>query len=1116
MSDEPGRTRTNADPALAFTPGTRVAGRYRILGLLGVGGMGVVYRALDEELGLEVALKTLRPEAASDPRLLERFRDELRLARQVTHRHVVRIHDLGEHEGHSFISMDLVPGRSLRELLEQEGPLAPERALALLRQLAEGLGEAHRKGVLHRDLKPANVLVDEEGTAFITDFGVARGLGASGLTLAGAVVGTPDYLSPEQARGEAVDARSDLFALGLLFFEMLSAQLPYPGATQAETLAQRISGRPRALREVGVDVPPRVQALLDRLLERAPRRRFQSAEELLGALDRPVRPWGRWLRAGALSLLALGGGFGGYAAWRRIRAQPPARALRVAVLPFTLEAVPADLAWMRTGLPDLVAQSLAESPGLGLVDGLRVRRTLEDLGLGAQELGLRERRQLAELLDADRLIQGRIRAFQGRLLVEAGATDREGAAAPPLHLEAAAEEAVSSFASRLVRALGPGLKVPSPAPAAPLPGAALRAYAEAMACLARGDSLHATPLLEAALREAPAFAAASSRLTEAYEAQGLHDRALEASARTVAMVGAAPGRAGLEARARHALLKGEAGLARDLYQELLGRYPHDVEARLALAEALSAAGDGGGAQAALQAVTERDPNHPRAWFLLAKAAIRAGDPRRAAEDYLVRALVIQTRLRNEQGQGDVLNAFGVAYQELGRLDLAASHYDKAAALRERIGERRGQAISLKNLATVRMIQGQVQEARTQLRRALAILEALGDRSGIAELHNAFGGLAEERGRAREALDHYRLALQARRGLGDDRALAQSHNNVGFAYYLLAEYEHAGVYLHEAEALYRKAGDAAGGLAVTLNLGLVQLAQGPWEAAVATFQRGLEAARDQDARSAMAMALGHLGLAARYQGRASAALAAFDKALDLLKGLEDARGQAEFGLMKAGALLDLGLAPEAEAALAEAAKAMGPETGPEQRAALALGRGEAALARTQPAEAQRQFGEALGLAEAAQAPVLRLQARLGLARCRSAGGDPTGALPMLRALPPEASRLGHLHSRLQVAAALAEAELARGELRAAEAALRPGLAALPDGPCGATPRLRLLQARILARRGNRAEAQAALQRARAALAAQREGLDPLHRGALDRSPVALALGTLTAAGREGGP
>ncbi|MBW3549358.1 MAG: serine/threonine protein kinase, partial [Proteobacteria bacterium] len=249
-------TATGLYAQIDLPPGAVLAGRFRIESMLGIGGMGVVYRATDLTLDIPVALKLLRPELAQRAGAFERFRDELLLARQVSSPHVVRIHDLIQHsdsvpdQGHAgssgpdhqqhapkpapprwLISMDFVDGTSLDHRLDREGSFGIEDALKLTRQLAEGLAAAHAKGVVHRDLKPANVLLDAEGNGYISDFGVARSLASSGLTQSGVVIGTPDYLSPEQARGDSVDARSDLYALGLILYEMLAGKPPFAGGT---------------------------------------------------------------------------------------------------------------------------------------------------------------------------------------------------------------------------------------------------------------------------------------------------------------------------------------------------------------------------------------------------------------------------------------------------------------------------------------------------------------------------------------------------------------------------------------------------------------------------------------------------------------------------------------------------------------------------------------------------------------------------------------------------------------------------------------------------------------------------------------------------------------------
>jgi len=269
--------------------GEMVAGRFRILRMLGMGGMGLVYHAHDTELDVDVALKLLRPELASRPDAFERFRQELLLARQVSSPHVVRIHDLVRHEQAWLISMDYVAGKTLERLLTEQPRFTPERALDITRQLALGLAAAHKRNVIHRDLKPANVMVDEDGEARITDFGVARSAGDTGITGSGVVIGTPEYLSPEQARGEndTLDARSDLYSACVLLHELLTLEHRYASETSLVRVLQRITTEDVAHSSVlvgGRGIPAELGWFLHRGLQRLPGDRFQSAREMATAL----------------------------------------------------------------------------------------------------------------------------------------------------------------------------------------------------------------------------------------------------------------------------------------------------------------------------------------------------------------------------------------------------------------------------------------------------------------------------------------------------------------------------------------------------------------------------------------------------------------------------------------------------------------------------------------------------------------------------------------------------------------------------------------------------------------------------------------------------------------
>lgn len=270
----------------ALRPGALLANRYEIRSVIGRGGMGVVYRAHDRELSEDVAIKTIRRDLlATDPVLAEQLKSEIRLARRISHRHVVRTHDLGEADGISFVTMECVTGLTLRELLETRGQLAAASTLAIARQFAEALAVAHQAGVIHRDVKPENALLDADGVLKVMDFGIARIAAASTRTNAGLIVGTPMYMAPEQLVEEAVDARADLYALGVVLYECLAGMPPFVGQNIASLIAKVLTTAPAPIAAQVPDVPPALAALVMRLLAKSPADRPSSAAELVELLS---------------------------------------------------------------------------------------------------------------------------------------------------------------------------------------------------------------------------------------------------------------------------------------------------------------------------------------------------------------------------------------------------------------------------------------------------------------------------------------------------------------------------------------------------------------------------------------------------------------------------------------------------------------------------------------------------------------------------------------------------------------------------------------------------------------------------------------------------------------
>ncbi|HYX20780.1 MAG TPA: protein kinase, partial [Thermoanaerobaculia bacterium] len=263
------------------------AGRYDIQGVLGRGGMGVVYRAHDRDLDDAVAIKTLRVEALSaDPGLLDRFKQEIRLARRITHPNILRTHDLGESGGLRYLSMEFVRGLTLKQLIEASDILPTPVALRLAKQLCAGLAAAHEVGVIHRDIKPQNIIIEAAGGLKIMDFGIARLQEERGMTAEGTVVGTPDYMSPEQARGIALDFRADIYSTGVVLYEVFTGTLPFDGDTPLAVVLKHIQENPPSPQARNPKIDPKVSQIILKCMQKDPKERFQSVNELYEALTR--------------------------------------------------------------------------------------------------------------------------------------------------------------------------------------------------------------------------------------------------------------------------------------------------------------------------------------------------------------------------------------------------------------------------------------------------------------------------------------------------------------------------------------------------------------------------------------------------------------------------------------------------------------------------------------------------------------------------------------------------------------------------------------------------------------------------------------------------------------
>ena len=403
------------DP-LDFPPGTRFADRYQIIEEIGYGSMGRVFKARDLKLDQVVALKMIRPEDAASPVILNLYKKETQLARSLAQENIIRVYDLGESRGVTFISMEFVSGQNLEQLLRASGPLAEETAVSITRQVCRALAAAHRHGIVHRDLKPQNILIDADGRVRVADFGLARTMETPAGSSSGHIVGTPAYMSPEQAEGREVDARTDMYSLGVIMYEMMTGHKPFVSRTIAGYIEKHLREKPLPPRTWNPRVSPRMETLILGCLEKDPARRPSCAGGVLKDIEerRPSKAGGRRRRLLAVGLPAAAAVILAVAAlslfvFRKPPAplSPPGGRPAVAVMYFENNTGDPNLESLRKGLCYQIIQSLLPSPGLRVITPDRLFNVLQDRNLLKNATySTDDLKQVAERTQARYIIQG--------------------------------------------------------------------------------------------------------------------------------------------------------------------------------------------------------------------------------------------------------------------------------------------------------------------------------------------------------------------------------------------------------------------------------------------------------------------------------------------------------------------------------------------------------------------------------------------------------------------------------------------------------------------------------------------------------------------------------------
>jgi serine/threonine protein kinase/tetratricopeptide (TPR) repeat protein len=1064
-------------PSLAA--GRRLAGRFRIVRFLARGGMGEVYEAEDLELGEHVALKTIRQDIAWAEQPLERFKREIHLARKVTHPNVCRIFDVFHHvessgEKTTFLSMELLSGETLFERVRRIAPMNPNEAWPIVRQMVEALAAAHKAGVIHRDFKSSNVMLVPSGSpeqgvrVVVTDFGLARSTFTgesrlSALSEKGQFRGTPAYMAPEQLEGGEITAAADIYAVGLVMYEMLTGNLPFSGESEIVIALKRLREASPSPRIQVPDLDENWEACVLRCLERNPKDRFSNVEDLLKALQgdpidvpaasSPARqtvthPRRRRLFAAAGAVLLCGILLGAVLFQNLPHPRESAARRSVAVLGFKNLTGDADAAWLSTALAEVLTTELAAGEQLRAIPGENVSRMKVEFEVpDSSSFAPDTLTRIRSYLGADVVVFGSYLVLNGipsKVRVDLRLQDSvsgdllatisdEGYPTELLEL-------VSRIGSRLREKLGVRKLDVSEAKlvdaALPANPQAARAYSEALEKLRLFDALGARSLLEKSVEADPAHALARAALATSWSMLGYATRAKEEAKKAVDLSArlSREDQLLIEGRYRESAL--EWNQAAEVYRTLFGFFPDNLDYGIRLASAQTSAGKARDAITTvemLRKLSGLDNNSPRIDLVEARAA-------GALSDFKREQLLASSAVTKGKAQGARLLVAGArliegtAFANLGNPDQARAAFLDARNMYVAAGDRWDAANSATNLGYVLTLSGDLAGAKEIYEESLTTYKELGDKKGTAAALTSMANLSRSQANLKNAQSMHEQALAIYREIDDRAGQATALNNIANIFGLKGDSGAAQRMYETALPVFREIGDRNGAATVVGNLADLLAEKGDFAGAAALYQESLATFRDVGNNSSVASTLSRLADVLMTQGDLEGARKQQAEALDLRIHLGEKGSIAESQLALAHILLQQGSPGSAETSARAAAEQFQAENRTDDEASAFAVLARSLLAQNRSSDAAAAIDRAEELSGKSPNPSVRLAVAITTSSIRATAGGTAKAINDLDAIVIQAHQAGLITLEFEARLALGEIEGASGRGDAGRARL----------------------------------------------------------------------------------